>query len=329
VVSQGFDVDHEAPEADTPNAALSLALRFCSGGGLAAARRFPVKPRPWQPSDGLPPTPLGLPPSTPQGLQCVRATDLPPRSSICVRARARPGASGARDAEAAGPSGASSPSGESAGETPLCERCVDAAPEIEEALVARRPFCSSPGRAGLAALAGEWAHLRTEGLDAYLSYGGASAVRRAALCAFTPRPVISIDPPRAPVPTTPPPGWPSPARGGPSGGAELGACQQGAQGALRIVMASPLGERVEVLHPDGTTDAEVDPSTGGALLKRSVWDGARLVTTARSEDGGRSDVVTARWVDVATGQLVQHTTFEGVSYTRWFESAEDPTDLEP
>ena len=97
-----------------------------------------------------------------------------------------------------------------------------------------------------------------------------------------------------------------------------------ARGRLCITMPTPLGTRVEWLHPGGPPEIDRDPA-GHVFTKTVAWDGAALVSTFKSEE--LSDVVTRRWVERhgSTERLLQETTFEGVSFTRTFELVEDST----
>lgn len=139
------------------------------------------------------------------------------------------------------------------------------------------------------AFVGEWANVRTEGLDDFLRHLGVGwAFRRVAVQA---RPTITF-------------------------------CWEA--GALHVATRTPLGVSREALAPGLV--AHADPlGWGRTVLRESSWEeGGVLVTTNHSTrrerpatiDPSRRPVVTRRWLDGET--LVQEASHEGVTYRREF-----------
>ena len=83
-------------------------------------------------------------------------------------------------------------------------------------------------------------------------------------------------------------------------------------------MATPLGARVEWLHPTGPPELDRDPQ-GRHFTKTVAWEGETLVSTFKSRD--IDDIVTRRWIERqgSTECLLQETCFQGVPFTRRFE----------
>ena len=172
------------------------------------------------------------------------------------------------------------------------ERPPPRTPTLEEGEASRRrallrkpQFRGKPGT--LESFRGRWVHKRTEGMDEYLQAFGVGLLRRKAATAFVPQPQYFVDRSR-----------------------------------LCVSMTTPIGTRIEWLHPNGPPERDYDPQ-GHSFVKTVHWEGPKLVSTFRSE--AIADVVTSRWIeDAADGpMLVQETAFEGVSFTRWFLRMEE------
>jgi hypothetical protein len=129
-------------------------------------------------------------------------------------------------------------------------------------------------------LIGTWRHKATTGLEPYLKHLGVGWAKRKVALAFSPEPSFAI-----------------------------------VDGVLQMYMASPIGERLELL-PIDTEVIDTDP-TGKQFVKLSRWEGGDLVTTATDVRGQTADFVTRRHV-ARDGTMVQTTAHEGVSFERVF-----------
>ena len=87
-------------------------------------------------------------------------------------------------------------------------------------------------------------------------------------------------------------------------------------------MPTPLGTRVEWLHPNGPSEQETDPQ-GHNFMKTITWEDETLVSTFTCDT--ISDVVTTRRIEWRRGgdMLVQTTSWEDVSFTRRFQRVEE------
>lgn len=147
----------------------------------------------------------------------------------------------------------------------------------------------------IAAFAGKWSHISTQGLEEYLLHGRVSFIKRKMLLAYVPAPEVRV-----------------------------------AENTLFVSQWFPTGARTDVLRPDGSVSDETDPEgrhlvkwcewrRGGTLAgsQRPLW---KLATTRRPEDEALCDNVTERWLD-ESGRLLQRTTYDGASYVRTFRRA--------
>ena len=117
-------------------------------------------------------------------------------------------------------------------------------PTLEEAEASRRKkLLSHPLRRGkpgtLEGFCGQWQHVKTENMEAYLKAFGVGVLGRKTAMAFVPEPLCHVD-----------------------------------LGKLRLTMNTPLGTRVEWLTPDGPPEKDRDPA-GNNFVKtvsmRGPW----------------------------------------------------------
>lgn len=142
------------------------------------------------------------------------------------------------------------------------------APTIEEAEAARRKKLMSksavgaaPGKPGtLESFIGHWKHVETRDMEEYLQAFGVGIFGRKAATAFVPEPFYHIQGDR-----------------------------------LCISMTTPLGNRSEMLVPDGPPEKDTDPA-GNNFTKTVLWEGEQLVSLFKSNEG-LSDIITRRWLE--------------------------------
>lgn len=121
-------------------------------------------------------------------------------------------------------------------------------PTLEEAEASRRKaLAARPAPRGppgtLESFCGHWRHVRTEGMEEYLIAFGVGLLRRRAAMAFTPSPAYHVERSR-----------------------------------LCVAMPTPLGTRIEWLHPYGPAERDRDPQ--GHLFSKTVsWNEHRLIST--------------------------------------------------
>jgi len=92
-------------------------------------------------------------------------------------------------------------------------------------------------------------------------------------------------------------------------------------GVMQVMMVTPIGERVEKF-PFDQQGLTTDPD-GRSFRVDNRWEagseGSALVSTA-TDDGKDDNVfVTSRHIDSSTGQLVQVTSHDGLSFTRYYD----------
>ena len=108
---------------------------------------------------------------------------------------------------------------------------------------------------------------------------------------------------------------------GARGCASVGGARALVSGVMQVMMVTPIGERVEKF-PFDQQGLTTDPD-GRSFRVDNRWEagseGSALVSTA-TDDGKDDNVfVTSRHIDSSTGQLVQVTSHDGLSFTRYYD----------
>jgi hypothetical protein len=153
--------------------------------------------------------------------------------------------------------------------------------ELAAELAVKRHHATVPNAGMAADFVGTWRNVETTGLDPYLKALNVGWAKRKLAGSFRPEPVFSLD-----------------------------------DGILRMVLGSPIGERIETFPIDVEVE-DCDPS-GNKFTKVSIWEGKTLRSTARRVTGNAPDFVTTRLLR-DDGKLVQRTSHNGMSFERVFE----------